>query len=66
MKMVTQVNILNAADFRKNVLDIIDFKYQQSNQDTVGQSIYIKTILCNTCLISFTDLLYDPICDGSC
>jgi hypothetical protein len=34
------------ADFRKNVLDIIDFKYQhESNQDTEIESIHIKTIL---------------------
>jgi hypothetical protein len=33
------------ADFRKNVLDIIDFKYQhESNQDTEIRA-HIKTIL---------------------
>jgi hypothetical protein len=58
MKMIYAGHYLKMlADFRKNVLDIIDFKYQhRSNQDTEIESILIKDYTVTSDF--FTDLLH--------
>jgi hypothetical protein len=60
MKMVTQVIIQKCYWLRKNVLDIIDFKYQhESNQDTEIEEHSYKDYTVTSDF--FYWLLYDPI-----